>query len=600
MRIRLLAVLVLGGFFAACGGGSTTTDAGSGGGSGGGFVGVGGGGGDDDGGTGGGAGGGTGGGTGGGNGNAFDAGDSAAQIAAVRAATNPEDGGAEINDGGLSLDVSGAVITYVKPATPVDPAGFFIQGTQEGPALFIAVDPATLSPVPMPGDQVSLTVRSKAVVAGMVQVSEIASYTRLSTNNALAGLKKDMSNVSLDVPATLTENEHEYITVTGTIVGGWGGAGAGNNQARFSTAAIADGGTRLRSPAAQYAANADLLSVGCVITLDAAPLWRFDDLSQFSYWQTGDVRATSCPPPNVISAAAPSLTEVSVWFDRRLDPTTVNPNASQFSFDNGLTGSSAYSDGGLEVTIATSPQTGGAAYRVSVDSSVKDVVGGGINPARNDAGFFGYEPPAVLQITEVNPNISQPAQNRDLLELKVLTAGTVRGFTLVQRPAGTTFTFPAVTVAQGDVIVIHFGTNNQDPASETTAKNEFPVTTYTNNYDTAWDFYGPTTGLTFSNQVLSVRDALGAIQDVMVGTNINSPASFPAELQAMQSAGHWSPADCGGVPCTYTSTPTATEIGVSWSNVGTNRLSSIQRTGSTDTNAKADWTEVTGTASFGL
>src|SRR5690242_540777 len=69
-------------------------------------------------------------------------------IAAARAAA---DGTA------LSLAIRGATVTYEKPqiGNPSnDPAGFTIQAVRPGPALFVAVDPATLTPIPAVGDVV--------------------------------------------------------------------------------------------------------------------------------------------------------------------------------------------------------------------------------------------------------------------------------------------------------------------------------------------------------------------------------------------------------------------------------------------------------------
>ena len=76
----------------------------------------------------------------------------------------------------------------------------------------------------------------------------------------------------------------------------------------------------------------------------------------------------------------------------------------------------------------------------------------------------------------------------------------------------------------------------------------------------------------------------------------NTLASFPDNLQALQAAGHWFPADCGGSLCTYASTPTATEVSVDWT--GSSSSNSVQRKPTADTNTKADWNSV-GTPTFG-
>src|SRR4051812_24679013 len=53
---------------------------------------------------------------------------------------------------GLSLKITGATVTYIKPAlgsVTNDPAGFTIQAQKAGAGLFVSVDPATLNPVPV-------------------------------------------------------------------------------------------------------------------------------------------------------------------------------------------------------------------------------------------------------------------------------------------------------------------------------------------------------------------------------------------------------------------------------------------------------------------
>lgn len=48
----------------------------------------------------------------------------------------------------------------------------------------------------------------------------------------------------------------------------------------------------------------------------------------------------------------------------------------------------------------------------------------------------------------------------------------------------------------------------------------------------------------------------------------NPQDTFLASLQAIQAAGLWVPADCGGDPCTDMTTPAAKDIIVDWTAVG--------------------------------
>ncbi len=199
--------------------------------------------------------------------------------------------------------------------------------------------------------------------------------------------------------------------------------------------------------------------------------------------------------------------------------------------------------------------------------------------------------PAMLRITEVAPNI---LSSRDLVELVVVQGGSTNGMTLLQNDV-VLATLPDVTVSTGDIIVVHLnpnGSNGDAGGSETTSKNQFPQATFSANYDNAWDFQGGTTGIAYTHRVLQIKDAVGNRQDAVpfaltTGTPIGA---FITELQAIQAEGLWLPADCGGAPCTNTSTPTAVEISAIWDGVGTTRTANtVQRISSLDTNTRNDW-----------
>jgi hypothetical protein len=91
-----------------------------------------------------------------------------------------------------------------------------------------------------------------------------------------------------------------------------------------------------------------------------------------------------------------------------------------------------------------------------------------------------------------------------------------------------------------------------DYASETTSKSQFPKSSTPANYDTAWDFRGGARDITYSNRVILVKDVSGQLQDAVPfkSTSASPPGAFPGQLQAIQAAGQWLPANCGGAPCT--------------------------------------------------
>nr|WP_240360163.1 Ig-like domain-containing protein [Pyxidicoccus caerfyrddinensis] len=331
-------------------------------------------------------------------------------------------------------------------------------------------------------------------------------------------------------------------------------------------------------------------------------MWRFvngtTNNAQPSAFSASDLTVSNCPGPKLVSASAKSLTEVVLTFDRSISATSITNAATQFTFTGGLTSSAAQVTG-RQVTLTTSAQTPGTSYTVTVASSVTDRAGTPVVGANNTATFKGYRTLAVLRINEVQPSV---ANSRDLVELLVLSAGTTDGIVLQQdlNSSALLATLPDVTVAAGDLIVVHLNPVTGTGATvkaETTAKDEAPAGQFADNYDTAWDFVGGTTGITLSNRLLVIKDPSGAIQDGVAFAKSDltgtPPAAFPGNLQALQATGQWLPADCAGTACTYTSAPTAIEVAADWKGIpasnATKTSVTIRRVSATDTNTKDDW-----------
>ncbi|HEY3496205.1 MAG TPA: hypothetical protein VGK73_16010 [Polyangiaceae bacterium] len=200
-------------------------------------------------------------------------------------------------------------------------------------------------------------------------------------------------------------------------------------------------------------------------------------------------------------------------------------------------------------------------------------------------GGSGEPPVAVLRLNELNSNIDN---NRDLIELRVITAGNLGGIRVEQTLTNTTLlaTLPSVTVEAGDLVVVHLNPLG-GVSSETTAKDQC---TGPACYDAAWDVRGQDTGLVHGNRVIAVR-ANGAYQDAVpfVATGGTQPAAFLTALEAIQDAGQWTPATCGGSACTYATTPSAEDISVDWTEIAaTADGDSIQVTG-TGSDTAAEW-----------
>jgi|GEM_PF-1197822 len=505
-----------------------------------------------------------------------------AQIATIRARAN----------GSISEFIDYALVTYTKPLTgSADPAGFFLQSEKNGPALFVAVDPTTLSPAPKVGDRVRIRATEKMTVSGLVQVTKLDSVTVHSSGESVEPLLNDVSNV--DLVANLNNYESEFISVNGTVASTFATASTGHVSASFVTLGNTSVSANLRLRLTTPVQDELDVAQDCSVTAKA-PLWRFGPQAQPSAWAAGDLTVLSCPAPKVTSAAAISSTSVVVNFDRRIDPASVLADGSQFTFDPGLVASSA-TVSGRQVQLTTTSQVAGTPYMVTVASSVKDTLGGSIGATANSATFDGYVKLARLLINEVNPAISG---SRDLLELLVVEGGSVNKMTVtVDGTAAPVATMPNVQVETGDIIVVHFAPAAGD-VSETTAKDQIKAPY---NYDTAWDFIGNSSGLSFSHRVIRVRDSASITIDAVpfvVASSTSPPGAFPGQLQTLQGEGLWFPADCSGAPCSTNAL--AVSVSVDYGGAGATATGkSVQRKAGANTHQKSDWVLVTA-SSFGL
>ncbi|WP_375767984.1 chitobiase/beta-hexosaminidase C-terminal domain-containing protein [Archangium gephyra] len=510
-----------------------------------------------------------------------------AQIATVRSRTN-----GTIND-----PINGALVTYTKPLTGTtasDPAGFFLQSEKNGPALFVAVDPTAFG-IEV-GDHVRLrATEKKTLSSGVAYISKFDSWVIYKSREPVEPLLNDVSNV--DLVTNLNDYESELISITGTVAGPFAAAGTGNVSANFVTLGnpANDGKVKLRLTTA--VADAREVTQDCVVTTQA-PLWRFTAEAQPSAWATSDLTVLSCPGPKVTSASVTSPTSVTMSFDRTIDTASVLANGSQFTFDKGLVASAA-TVSGRQVQLTTSTQVPGTVYKVTVASSVKDTRGSGVDAVANNATFTGFITPAQLMLTEIAPGI---LNGKDLVELLVVKGGSVDKFTLMQGASTILATFPNVVVATGDIIVVHLrpATAPADaPSSETTSKSEFANSSYSANYDSAWDFLGTTAEIGYSQRVLRVRDATNATQD---GASFyrgggTPPSDFETQLKSLQDEGQWLPVNCGGAPCSTTSTPTAGQVSVDWAGLPTTKDNTVRRVVAADNNLASDW--AVGASSFG-
>jgi hypothetical protein len=493
---------------------------------------------------------------------------------------------ATMDGSGLALPVQGVYVTYTKPLLGMDLAGFFVQAEANGPAIFVAIDPATLAQPPQVGDEIDFTVTDVGTTAGLRQVTGIMNDMIITSGNSIDPLITDV-NMSTDLVTNLAAYESRVIRLTGDL-GMFANASFPQVAAPIKTMGLDDPNLRLRLPE-PVRAQFDL-APACTVSVDYGVMWRFNTVAQPSVYSAADLTNITCPAPTVVGAVPPAVNQVIVTFDRLLDPATVD--IGDFVFDNGLTALAVMVNGST-VTVTTNDQVAGTTYTLTVNG-LNDVLGTMVGMP-NMAMFGAFVPIAQLLFNEINSNIGT---SRDLVEFLVVSGGSTNAITLVQRGSAveTLATFPAANVATGDLIVLHLnpaGAAGAAPGSETMSKTEYSNAMYSANYDGAWDFHGSATGLSFSHRVLEVQAPGGVIQHVVpfvVSNSGNPPAAFPTVLQALQAAGGWLPADCTGMPCTYASTPTAVDISVDYLGCGTGPTgASVQRKPGMNNKMKSDW-----------
>lgn len=313
--------------------------------------------------------------------------------------------------------------------------------------------------------------------------------------------------------------------------------------------------------------------------------------------QTPGADNAPVPAPTVTSANAATDMTVDLTFDQEIAPGTVAAGAFSIAGITVNTATASFN----HVALTTTTQSAGG-YDVVIAPTVTNLQG--VAPSPLTARFCGFSAlPALLTLSEVNSNLAGGA---DLIELTVTRAGSLGGFTLrsgLTMTVGTSgallATLPAICGALGDVVVVHLVPGAAPAASETASKTQFDSGTYTQNYDTAWDVLGASTGLG-ATTVITIRNPDGTYLEAVAfqdGGNAATTAGYKSGLIAAQAQSLWLPANCGGAACSDASTPTARAIGASWAGLGSTPAgSSVHRTGTA--HDASSW--VVGPSSFGV
>lgn len=197
--------------------------------------------------------------------------------------------------------------------------------------------------------------------------------------------------------------------------------------------------------------------------------------------------------------------------------------------------------------------------------------------------------PELLLVNEVNANIGT---GLDLIELLATGSGDTAGFTIDQdngTSVTTVATLPSIVVAPGDRILVHLGAAGSPWSTESTGPSQCSDPACVAG---AWDVKGGS-GLAFSQRVLLLRRAddvvIDAVPFVRPG-EASPPPSFPTAVQDIQAQGFWLPGDCGGVDCTYLTTPSVFDVSVDWTTSTVRSGNSCRRLpDGVDIDSNADW-----------
>jgi hypothetical protein len=437
--------------------------------------------------------------------------------------------------GGAAVDIFGAVVTYLKPAVDSDSAGFFVQVSAQGPAIFVAVNPTTLTPTPKPGDVVSFRATALGTLFRLAQITALTSW-KVATDGGVSvvGLVQNLSGAT-DLVSNLDGYESELVELHGTIDGGFVTRG-GYETAFFATTALASANVRVRLASALR----DDKDVGptCDVNLGPAPLWRQDSQAQPSAWMGPDLTVNSCGPLAVVAARAAAGDKVRVAFSRKVLAASVLTDGTQFVLDGGLTASAA-AVAARHADVTTSSQDAGLMYSVTVASTVTDLLGGALGAA-NTATFCGYDPGLAVVISQIygaagtSPN---SVVSSDYVELhnRGAMAADVSGWTIQYQAAASRGTWtgkatlpPGSIIAAGGFFLVGL------KASSVDAGAPLPTPDFV---DTGIDISATTGKLALVNgaAVLSTPDADAGCSSLALGCSVMDLVGFGATANCSET-----------------------------------------------------------------
>ncbi|HEY1817223.1 MAG TPA: hypothetical protein VGG74_32980 [Kofleriaceae bacterium] len=497
-------------------------------------------------------------------------------------------------DGPTNVAINNVTVTYLKPqiSSPDDPVGFTIQANQQGPGLFVTVDPSMTTPALAVGDVISFTITDMTSLDLERRADAISNITRSAQGSDVSTLSRDVSSAT-DLVNNIAAYDSTLVTVTGTFATAFSSSGTGMQATQLNTAGISGNAALTFRVPASLVDQLDMAAT-CNVVATNIPFDRFKSTAELGAYGSADFTMSTCPAPMIASAVATSATTIDIAFTRHIDPATFDGSGDQFTFDQGLTVASAVLTD-RTVTLTTSPQVAGTTYTLTfAGTPLKDTMGTAFTPPTPSPMIPGFTVQAGVVINELNASV---AKSCDLIELRVTSDGTMGGFKLTER-LGTVsagelnYTFPqGFNVTKNSIVVFHENSgsgacNPNGATQELLTPTDQPGSNFAGNYDTAYDFWGSDAGLTGTDNVITLYDGTGAIIDTVFLDGSGSGAADTVAAANLVGSAQWAT----GTP-PYTG---ATFVAAAVPGLGSASLS-IQRNSDTDTNTVADWTSATPT-----
>jgi hypothetical protein len=510
-------------------------------------------------------------------------------------------------DGSANIAINNVTVTYLKPqiSSPDDPVGFTIQANQQGPGLFITVDPTTTTPALAVGDVVSFTITDMTSLDLERRADAITNLTRSAQGSDVSTLARDVSTAT-DLLSNIGAYDNTLISVTGTFGNAFANSGTGMQSAELNTAGIT-GQSKLTFRVPATLVDQLDMAATCNIVATNIPFDRFSSTAELGAYVGSDFVMTNCPAPAIASAVATSATSIAITFTRRIDPATFDGSGDQFTFDQGLTVASATLSA-RTVTLTTSAQTPDTTYTLTfAGNPLKDLSGNAFTPPTPSPTIAGFTVQAGVLINELNANVTGGC---DLIELRVTSDGTMSNFKVTEREGVVSsgelsFTFPSgFNVTKNSLVMVHLNSasttcNKNAATQEVNSPTDQGSAMYAGNYDTAYDFWASDTGLTATDNVITVYDGAGNIADAVLLTTTNTGAQDSlGQGNIVAAANQWSPGPTANGMYTATDFSASAVMGLGSDGTSvTGTATSIQRNADADTNTKADW--VTAAQTFG-